>query len=211
MRYFHSAILVALLSAHSLLLPAQSPAPQAGFTAARESLSVVSDTIALKASLAGASRSDLLQRGLLALRLGELGADPDFSQALSYFGKSAEREPGRPEGWYGLGLAEAGRSEWEMRDRLRLGSRVGLRALERSSSDNARALAADPRFTPAALALARVELTLLDTVRLKHARDIVRRSVAALSPPPPDLLLAWGRLERAAGRLDSAHGSNDRR
>ncbi len=210
MRSFPSAILVAFLSTHSRLLPAQAPAPQPGFSAARESLSTVSDTTVLKASLARAPRSDLLQRGLLALRLGELGADPDFSQARSYFEKSAEREPGRPEAWYGLGLAEAGRSEWEMRDRLRLGSRVGLGALERSASDNARALASDPRFTPAALALARVELTLLDTVRLKHARDIVRRSVAAMSPAPPDLVLAWGHLERAAGSLDSAQVAFER-
>jgi GWxTD domain-containing protein len=209
-RYFHSAILVALLSAQSVLLPAQAPAPPSEFTAAKESLSALSDTMVLKASLARAPRSDLLQRGLLALRLGELGADPDFSQALSYFKKSAEREPGRPEAWYGLGLAEAGRSEWEMRDRLRLGSRVGLGALERSASDNARALAADPRFTPAALALAWVELTLLDTVRLKHARDVVRRSVAAMSPAPPELLLAWGRLERAAGTLESAEAAFER-
>jgi GWxTD domain-containing protein len=164
----------------------------------------------LKASLVHAPRSDLLQRGLLALRLAELGADPDFSQALSYFKKSAEQEPGRPEAWYGLGLAEAGRSEWEMRDRLRLGSRVGLGSLERSASDNARALAVDPRFTPAVLALARVELTLLDSVRLKRARDIVRTSVAAMSPAPPELLLAWGRLERAAGSLDSAQAAFER-
>jgi GWxTD domain-containing protein len=142
--------------------------------------------------------------------LGELGADPDFSEALSDFGKSAQLQPDRPEAWYGLGLAEAGRSEWEMRDRLRLGSRVGLRALEHSASNNARALAADPRFLPAALALARIELTLLDTLRLKAARDIVRRSVAAMSPTPPDLLLAWGRLERAAGGLSSAQVAFER-
>ncbi|HEX5575697.1 MAG TPA: hypothetical protein VFX42_07465, partial [Gemmatimonadales bacterium] len=60
MRSFHSAILVALLSTQSVLLPAQAPAPQSGFTAARESLSSVSDTIVLKASLARAPRSDLL-------------------------------------------------------------------------------------------------------------------------------------------------------
>jgi GWxTD domain-containing protein len=208
-RYLHSAIVIALLSTHSLLLPAQDPTPHS-FVAARESLSVVSDTVVLKTSLARVPHADPLRRGLLALRLGELGADPDFSQALSYFGESAEREPDRPEAWYGLGLAEAGRSEWEMQDRLRLGSRVGLRALERSASDNARALAADPRFTPAALDLARVELTLLDTLRLKHARDVVRRTISALSPAPPDLLLAWGRLERAAGSLDSAQVAFER-
>jgi GWxTD domain-containing protein len=91
-----------------------------------------------------------------------------------------------------------------MRDRLRLGSRVGLGALERSGEYNARALQADARFLPAALDLAQVELSLLDTARLRVARDVLRRVSAAMAPGPPELMLALGRVERAAGALDSA-------
>src|SRR4051812_48092273 len=97
-----------------------------------------------------------------------------------------------------------------MRDRLRLGSRVGIGALERAADNYQRALLADPRYVPAALALADVELSLLDSIRLRDARDAVRRSVAALTSPSGDLLLAWGRLERATGNLQVAAGAFER-
>jgi hypothetical protein len=45
-----------------------------------------------------------------------------------------------------------------MRDPRRLGSRVGLKTLERAGGQYVRALRADPRFVPAALALADIEL-----------------------------------------------------
>jgi GWxTD domain-containing protein len=81
---------------------------------------------------------------------------------------------------------------------------VGLRALERSAASYARALQADARFVPAALNLAQVELSLLDTARLRVARDVLRRVGAAVIPGPPELMLAMGRVERAAGSPDSA-------
>src|SRR6185436_1726288 len=97
-----------------------------------------------------------LRAGLIGLRLGELRADPDFSDALSSFRRAARLSASRPEPWYGLGLSAAARSQREMRDPLRLGNRVGLGALERAADYYARALDADPRFLPAALALAQV-------------------------------------------------------
>jgi GWxTD domain-containing protein len=148
--------------------------------------------------------SDPLRGGLIALRLGELHADPDFSQAISSFSRASRRVPPQPEAWYGLGLAEARRSQWEMGDNLRLGSRVGIGALERSANDHARALDTEVRFVPAALALAQIELSLLDTARLRKARDALRRVAGAVVPAPPELMLAWGRVERAAGTLDTA-------
>ena len=91
-----------------------------------------------------------------------------------------------------------------MRNTLNLGSRVGLGALARSATSYLRALDGNVRFVPAALALAEVELALLDTARLRNARDALRLVSAAVAPGPPDLLLALGRVERAAGSLDSA-------
>jgi GWxTD domain-containing protein len=151
-----------------------------------------------------------LRAGLIGLRLGELRADPDFSEALSSFRRASRLDPGHPEPWFGLGLAEAGRSESEMRDPLRLGSRVGLRSLERSAANYARALRSDARFLPAALALAQVELALMDTTRLATARGVLRSAATAWPVQPPELLLAWGRLERAAGTLDSAAAAFER-
>ncbi|HEV8177553.1 MAG TPA: GWxTD domain-containing protein, partial [Gemmatimonadales bacterium] len=138
------------------------------------------------------------------MRLGELHADPDFSEALSSFRRAAQRSAGGSEPWYGLALAEAGRSRWEMQDRLRLGSRVGLKALERSATNYTRALRGDVGFVPAALGLAQVELALMDTSRLRNARGVLRRVVGATIPPNPELVLSWGRVERATGSLDSA-------
>ena len=188
------------LTSYCLPLTAQ----QTAFERLRDSLAATSDTTALKALLQPLRRSDPLRAGLIGLRLGELHADPDFSEALSSFRRATRRNARRPEPWYGLGLAEAGRSEWEMRDKLRLGSRVGIKALERSATSYARALDGDVRFVPAALALAQVELALLDTARLRVARDALRRVAGAAAPGSPELMLALGRVERAAGSLDSA-------
>ena len=189
-----------------LLIPSRSPlaAQQTAFQHFRDSLATASDTAALRALFKPLRRSDPLRAGMIGLRLGELQADPDFSEAISSFRRAARKDPGQPGPWYGLGLAEAGRSEWEMQNKLRLGSRVGLKALERSGENHARALKGDVRFVPAALALAQVELGLLDTARLRGARDALRRSAGAAPPGSAELLLALARVERAAGSLDSA-------
>ena len=91
-----------------------------------------------------------------------------------------------------------------MQNTLNLGSRVGLKALTRSAVSYSRALQDNVGFIPAALALAEVELALLDTARLQDARDVLRRVSLWVTPGPPELLLALGRVERAAGSLDSA-------
>src|SRR5215208_2514068 len=164
-----------------------------------DSLGAVGDTSWLRAALNHHSRSEPLLAGLIALRLGELGADSDFSEALGRFRSATKKHPSRAEAWYGLGKAQANRAHWEMRNPLRLGSRVGLGGLERAAGYYARALASDPRFVPAALAFANLELALLDTARLKQARDIIRRTMEAAPDPASELLLAWGRIERSAG------------
>ena len=193
-------VLLVLLTAYRSPLTAQKTA----FEQLRDSLAGTPDTTALRTMLRTVRRGEPLRAGLAGLRLGQLRADPDFSEAISSFRQAARLEPRRPEAWYGLGLAEAGRSEWEMGQRSWLGSRVGLGALERAASDHLRALGADVGFVPAALGLARIELTLLDTARLAVARDALRRTAAAVMPSPPELTLALGRVERAAGSLDSA-------
>ena len=197
-----AAIVVALTSRGGL--QSGQAIQQPAFERLRDSLATTSDTTALRALLQPLRRTDPLRAGVVALRLGELNADPDFSEALSSFRRAARMNPPRAEPWYGLGLAEAGRSSWEMRDRLRLGSRVGIKALERSATNYARALEIDVHFVPAALALARVELALLDTARLTGARNALRRVVRAAGPGSAELLLALGRVERATGSLDSA-------
>src|SRR5215210_7404901 len=113
-----AALLRARVLALMLLLPLtahRSPltAQQTAFEHLRDSLATTSDTAALRALLRPVRRSDPLRAGLIALRLGELYADSDYSEALSSFRRAAQKNAGRPEPWYGLGLAEEGRSRWE--------------------------------------------------------------------------------------------------
>ncbi len=105
-----------------------------------------------------------------------------------------------------MGLAEEGRSAWEMEDRLNLGNRVGMKALERAAAHHRRALTSEPRFTPAALSLARLTLALSDTARLAQSIPVLRKAAAA-DHAGPDVVLAYGRVERSAGRLDAAAGA----
>jgi GWxTD domain-containing protein len=145
-----------------------------------------------------------LRLGLAALRLAQLDPRSRADAAIDHFRRAARRQPGWPYAWYGLGLAEALRAERDQGDPLALGSRVGIGTLERAASRHLRALESDPGFVPAALALARLTLSLRDTARFAAARDALRATVSAVPSPPPPLLLAWGRLERAAGSPDSA-------
>ena len=208
--------LLLLTSYFSLLTAqAQSPAAVAEFQRLTDSLARSSDTTALRTLLRSSQRhhrshkADLLpalRSGLVALRLGELRADPDFSEALSSLREAARRDSRRPEPWYALGLAEEGRSAWEMQDRLNLGNRVGMKALERAAAHHHRALTADSGFTPAALALARLTLSLSDTARLARSIPVLRKAAEAGSAVA-EVVLSYGRVERSAGRLDPAVGA----
>ena len=211
---FHALL---LLTSYFSLLPAQSQPtnPGAEFERLNDSLARSTDTAALRTLLRSSKRyheshkadfSAALRTGLVALRLGQLGADPGFSEALSGFRQASKRGSDRPEPWYALGLAEEGRSAWEMQERLNLGNRVGMKALERAAAHHRRALTAEPRFTPAALALARLTLSLGDTARLTQSLPVLRKAAEA-STADADVILAYGRVERSAGRLDAAEGA----
>ena len=217
---FRALTLVVLFSFTSCLSPlaSQEPAAPIAFAQLRDSIATISDTGAIR-SLLDASRRQhkdkrdnlpaILRSGLLALRLGELGGDPDFSTALSIFKDVSRNAPNHPEAWYGRGLAEEGRSAWELSVNLNLGNRVGLKALERSVAHHLRALKAQPDYAPAALAVARLTLSLRDTVRLARAAGALR-TAAGLVGAPLELALAWGRVERASGKPEVALNAFER-
>src|SRR5918995_333697 len=88
--------------------PASPQAPTAEFQRLGDSLarSSASDATALRTLLRSSVRyhksqptdhSAALRSGLVALRLGELRADPDFSEALSIFREAARRGSDPPE------------------------------------------------------------------------------------------------------------------
>jgi len=217
----HGLLLTAssLLTASCLLLTAngslqaQSPADRLALDRLRDSLSTTRDTARLR-RLGRALRKEAgnqpdsavleLRAGFVFLRLSEVGVQPGRGDAIARFRSASRRAPRSPYPWYALALAYEQRAEWERSNRLELGSRVGVGSMEEAFQDHLRALAADPGFTPPAVHLEMLTTALRDTARVRPARDALHRAVAALRAPPPELLLAWGRLERAAGQPDSA-------
>ena len=72
------------------------------------------------------------------------------------------------------------------------------------SEHEIRALAADPTYLPAALTLADLALDLRDTTLYGGALDALRQAEHAQAHPPAALLLALGRVARAADEPDAA-------
>ena len=204
---FPTLSLLALLAAP---VAAQSPPDRLSLDHFRDSLAGTRDTAALRTlyrTLARRAREEPiagLRAGYVALRRTALGADPDAGDARDVLRRVTAREPGWPSAWHALADAELRRAAWQRADSLALGSRVGTGTLERALAHERRALDADPAYTPAALALASLALGLRDTALYAGARDALRLADAAQRVPPADLLLARGRLERAAGDEDSA-------
>lgn len=205
------------LAALLLLVPfamaaGQSPADRLALDTLQDSLATLTapDTAALRIEFRTLSRQasktldpiTTLRTGLIALRLGDLGADADFGDAVTSLRRATEHGPEWPYAWYMLGLAESRRAAWEQADRLALGNRVGVGTLEHAAECYARALSADAGFAPAAVALAKLVLSLHDTALYSGARDALRR--AGQARQSPDVMLALGRVERAAGETDSA-------
>ncbi len=199
------------------LVPAagQTPAQRQELERYRDTLETIApaDTATLRTTVRSLSRSAKRSRdpmlamraALAAMRLGALGADRDYSEAIDHLRRAARLDPGWPCAWYELGVAEERRGRWEQANPLALGNRVGVKTLERATDDYRRSLQADLRFGNAALALAALTLSLRDTSRYAAARDMLRR--AAATGRSPDMLLALGRLERAADAPDSAAGA----
>ncbi|HMH55503.1 MAG TPA: hypothetical protein VK535_04515, partial [Gemmatimonadales bacterium] len=72
-------MLLVLLTAYRSPLTAQKTA----FEQLRDSLAGTPDTTALRTMLRTVRRGEPLRAGLAGLRLGQLRADPDFSEAIS--------------------------------------------------------------------------------------------------------------------------------
>src|SRR5919107_5517807 len=118
MRSLPRLLAFSILSAASDLsspLSAQQLAVRSDFEVLRDSLAISSDTALLRAKVkmirGSAALPSQIRAGLLALRLGELRADPDFSDARSTFRRATRLHPERPEPWFGLALTEAARSQ----------------------------------------------------------------------------------------------------
>lgn len=194
------------------LAATQNPADRLALDRFTDSLAAVSpaDSSALRAILRSFDRASsashdplgTLRAGLAATRLGELGATPDFHDAVKRLRRAVGLAPAWPYAWHALGMAEFRRARWEQSNRLALGNRVGMKTLARAGDCYLRALSADPAFAPAALALSALTLSLHDTARYAVAAGALGRAAAVQGSAPT--LMAWGRVARAAGQQEEA-------
>src|SRR5437773_11697581 len=116
-----SLVLLALLSGPPTPLPAQSHAGGAEIEALRDSLTAVTDSLALRRfeaatiQVAKQQRNDPLihcRLGFIAYRLGEVAnSKAHYDDAAGEFEWAGELRPDWPYAWYGLGLAALAQGE----------------------------------------------------------------------------------------------------
>jgi GWxTD domain-containing protein len=192
---------------------AQAPPDRLALAQFRDTLATIRDTLLLQSRQVALARVSGTMAGLrlamVGLRLAELGTGASADAAIDPARRATRDRPDWPWGWYLLGLAETQRAASQRANTLNLGSRVGVGRLERAIGRYRRALAADPEFTPAALRLAELTMALRDTALYRPACDDLRLA-SRRTPDAPALLLARGRLERAAAATDSAEAVFER-
>jgi GWxTD domain-containing protein len=197
-------------------LRGQSASDRPALDRFQDSLLAIDDTMALRAlgrALARERPSDALRSlraAFASARLTELGADSSAGTAREQLRRLTRRQPDWPYAWHALALAETRRAAWERADPVALGNRIGTGALERALQYEIHALAADPTYLPAALTLADLALDLRDTSFYGGALDALRQAEQAQPQPPAVLLLALGRVARAADEPDAALAAFER-
>lgn len=186
----------------------------------RVELAAVSDTIQLKRAEKGlggrAASSDtearrLLRRGLVRLRLGEMGDGWSFGRAAGDFSDATTPESELSAyAWYARGMALRAQYEWHAANKFNIGKRVGFGSLESSVEAFAHALEHDPTFVPAIAAMFDAATTLRDTVRISEIVLPALRAAASAGVTDPSAFLALNRAERVMGdpghAVDAARG-----
>ncbi len=143
-----------------------------------------------------------MRRGFVRLRIGELGDGWSFGRAVHDFDRASELRPSWTEAWYARGVAQRSEGEWQARNPLNLGKRVGLGSIEDAVGSFVRAIAADSTNTAAGRALYDAAVAVRDTAALKIRALPALRQLAAIGSADTGALLALGRVERLMG--DSA-------
>lgn len=192
---------------------AQSPRARAEIATFRDSLSGVTDTLALKAlevrliNVARVHRDSTLlhlRLGFLSLRMGDLGGHSHYDDAGSEFEWATRDEPKWPLPWLGLGLAELGVGDSQVSVVQGMQTMLGKDALTRSANAFARSAEVDPAFIDGLVELANTALRQRINTRLDVALQALRRAAATPVAKQPAVLLARARVERDVGSADSS-------
>lgn len=142
----------------------------------------------------------LLRRGLVRLRLGEMGDGWSFGRAAGDFSDAANTEPNLGAyAWYARGMALRAQYDWHAANKLNLGKRVGFGSLEDAVEAFAQSLQRDPTYVPAIEALYDAAVTLRDTVRVSQIVIPALRTAASVGVTEPGPFLALNRAERVMG------------
>lgn len=195
----------------------QSAAQRTEIEHFRDSLAAIADLDGLRfleTELIGLARQDRgnamlhLRLGFLALRLGELNIGDasrrHYDDAGSEFEWATQEQPNWPYGWYGLGFAELALGDSETPIVSGFQMMLGRDALTRSANAFARSAEVDPGFVAGLVELSNTALRQRINARMDVALAALRRASRTPSASAPELLLARGRIERAAGSLDSS-------
>jgi GWxTD domain-containing protein len=144
-----------------------------------------------------------IRRGLVRLRIGELGDGWSFGRAADDFGRATELEPDWTEAWRARGVAQRTEGQWQAANPMNLGKRVGLGSIEDAVRSFARAIQADSTNAVAGRALFEAAIELRDTAELRRTALPALRQVALAGAADTGVLLALCRAERLIG--DSAN------
>lgn len=217
-RPFSPAAVVLLLASWAASdLAAQSPAQRRDLERFRDSLAAmtsVDSLVALETALIGQARQDRdnpilhLRLGFLALRLGDLATGDaqrrHYDEAGSEFEWAVQQQPTWPYGWYGLGFAELGVGDSDLPLVGGVQAMLGRDALSRSANAFAKSAEVDPGFVAGLAELSNTALKQRVNARMDVALAALRRASRTPAATAPAVLLARGRVERAAGSLDSS-------
>jgi hypothetical protein len=209
-RSWYSALLLLLLPCSPLR--GQSASDRPALDRFQDSLAATNDTAALRAlgrALArerppNALRS--LRAAFASARLTELGADSGARKTREELRRLTRRQPDWPYAWHALALAETRRAAWERANPVALGNRIGTGTLERALRYEARALAADPTYLPAALSLADLALDLQDTTLYGGAERSQRIRRALPGEGPAERAECDGVIDGEKGILEAVEG-----
>lgn len=196
---------------------AQSPAQRRELERFRDSLAAFTEVAPLRAlegELIARARQDRdnpmlhLRLGFLALRLGDLTTGDaqrrHYDEAGSEFEWAVQQQPTWPYGWYGLGFAELGVGDSELPLVGGVQAMLGRDALSRSANAFAKSAEVDPGFVAGLAELSSTALRQRVNARMDVALAALRRASRTPAATAPAVLLARGRVERAAGSLDSS-------
>lgn len=206
--------LLLLLTAGPAPLPAQARGSWSDIEHYRVELARVSDTFQLRKSeyaLGGSGGTPdtearrLIRRGLVRLRLGEMGDGWSFGRAAGDFSDAAKAEPDLGAyAWYARGMALRAQYDWHAANKMNLGKRVGFGSLEDAVDAFAQSLGRDPTYAPAIEALFDAAVTLRDTTRMRDFVLPALRTAASIGLTDPGAFLALTRTERVMGDAGNA-------